>query len=206
MVDLWPWRVFYRAYFGTMKFKERLAFCICVVLLLVPFILLRFRISNDKRPLMLSVIDSQSLTDGMDFNRIDHSHHIVSRSSESKLLSLAEEKEGDQIDDHHSSIKKNPDDAKKHFVQDNVDDKQRIEEKIVNNDVDYEDDDPWLLWRDMVKSRQITTPDDKDSLNMILEAMAYKPIVAANVGHKGTQLKAMFLLEGAQKVVFKPMR
>ena len=58
----------------------------------------------------------------------------------------------------------------------------------------------------MVKSRQITSPDDVDGVNMILEGMMYKPIVAANVGVRGTQLKATLTLEGKQSVVFKPMR
>ena len=74
------------------------------------------------------------------------------------------------------------------------------------NDVDYEYDDPWTIWKDMVKSRQITSANDSDSINMILEAMMYKPIVAAGVGHGGTQLKASLILEGKQRVVFKPMR
>ena len=84
---------------------------------------------------------------------------------------------------------------------------KKVEKNIgKNNDIDYEFDDPWSIWENMVKSRQITSPDDVDGVNMILEGMMYKPIVAANVGVRGTQLKATLTLEGKQRVVFKPMR
>jgi hypothetical protein len=36
--------------------------------------------------------------------------------------------------------------------------------------------------------------------------MATKKIIKADVGYKGTQLKALLILEGGQKVVFKPKR
>ncbi|EDO44241.1 predicted protein [Nematostella vectensis] len=74
-----------------------------------------------------------------------------------------------------------------------------------DDDNDIEGDDPWQLWKDMVTSRHLT-PSGKQEVNLILDALSYKPIVAAGVGYKGTQLKATLLLEGNQKVVFKPGR
>lgn len=193
MAALWPFSVFYRAYFGTMKFKERFAFCLCVVLLIVPFIWLRMRVSDKKHPLLVNS-DSQSLLDEMDFNKIDHSHNHVQRSIERT--------------DH---VKMNP--AQTINTERKISDERVVDDtnkedhkKAANNDVDYEYDDPWLIWKDMVKSRQITSPDDYDAMNMILEAMMYKPIIAAGVGHHGTQLKSTLNLEGKQRVVFKPMR
>lgn len=193
MVEIWPLSVFYRAYFGTMKLKERFAFCMCLVCLLVPFLWLRSQISDEnKHPLILSVSDTQSLMDEMDFNRVDHTHR-QQRSNEQMLTSRSERKSLENRDEK--------------YVGD-VDAEQgnKLKRQDAVNDVDYEYDDPWTIWKDMVKSRQITSNNDSDSINMILEAMIYKPIVAAGVGHGGTQLKASLILEGNQRVVFKPMR
>jgi len=199
MVDLWPFSVFYRAYFGTMKFKERLAFCLCVVLLIVPFIWLRLRVSDKKHPLLLSVHeDPQFPLDETDFNRIDHSHHHVQRSNEE----IERVKTNADSNDLEPRLEKRVvDKDHKNTVR-----KHKNNPKNANNDVDYEYDDPWLIWKDMVKSRQITPPDDTDAVNMILEALMYKPVIAAGVGYRGTQLKATLTLEGKQKVVFKPKR
>ena len=181
-----------------MKFKERFAFCLCVVLLIVPFIWLRMRVSDKKHPLLHSVTtDSQFPLDEMDFNRIDHSHHHVQRSSE----------RADSLKTNQDSTDTQRKIQKPRFVDStNKVSKEDHKKKIANNDVDYEYDDPWSVWKDMVKSRQITSPDDPDAMNMILEAMMYKPIVAAGTGRHGTQLKATLTLEGKQIVLFKPMR
>ncbi|CAH3042017.1 unnamed protein product [Porites lobata] len=202
MVEIWPLSVFYRAYFGTMKLKERFAFCMCLVCLLVPFLWLRSQISDEnKHPLILSVSDTQSLMDEMDFNRVDHTHR-QQRSNEQMLTSRSERK--GHIKPSVSISLENRDEK---YVGD-VDAEQgnKLKRQDAVNDVDYEYDDPWTIWKDMVKSRQITSNNDSDSINMILEAMIYKPIVAAGVGHGGTQLKASLILEGNQRVVFKPMR
>ena len=200
MVDLWPFSVFYRAYFGTMKFKERFAFCLCVLVLIVPFIWLRMRVSDKKHPLLLSVHeDSQFPLDETDFNRIDHRH--VQRSNK--------EMEGVKTNTNSNDLHVEPR-LEKRFVdkdKNNIVSKHNNNNaKNTNNDVDYEYDDPWLIWKDMVKSRQITPPDDNDAVNMILEAMMYKPVIAAGTGYRGTQLKATLTLEGKQRVVFKPKR
>lgn len=200
MVDLWPFSVFYRAYFGTMKFKERFAFCLCVLVLIVPFIWLRMRVSDKKHPLLLSVHeDSQFPLDETDFNRIDHRH--VQRSNK--------EMEGVKTNTNSNDLHVEPR-LEKRFVdkdKNNIVSKHNNNNaKNANNDVDYEYDDPWLIWKDMVKSRQITPPDDNDAVNMILEAMMYKPVIAAGTGYRGTQLKATLTLEGKQRVVFKPKR
>ena len=201
MVQIWPLSVFYRAYFGTMKFKERFAFCLCIFCLLVPFFWLRWKVSDDHHPLMLSVSDTQSLVDGMDFNRIDHTHrHQRSNDETPSISSQRLPRENQHLE---TVVGKEPVLDEKH---DNVDVRDESERKNANDDVDYEYDDPWTLWKGMVKSRQVTSPGEDDSMNMILEAMMYKPIVAAGVGYRGTQLKATFILEGKQRVVFKPMR
>ena len=185
-----------------MKFKERFAFCLCVVVLIVPFIWLRMRVSDKKHPLLLSVQeDSQFPVDETDFNRIDHSHHHVQRSNK--------EMEGAKTNTDSNDLHVEPRFIEKRSVD--KDHKNTVSEhnnnvKNANNDVDYEYDDPWLIWKDMVKSRQITPPDDADAVNMILEAMMYKPVIAAATGYRGTQLKATLTLEGKQRVVFKPMR
>ena len=157
------------------------------------------RVSDKKHPLLLSVHeDSQFPVDETDFNRIDHSHHHVQRSNE----------EMERVKTNTDSNDLEPR-LEKRFVDNdhkNTVSKHNNNAKNANNDVDYEYDDPWLIWKDMVKSRQITPPNDSDAVNMILEAMMYKPVIAAGVGYRGTQLKATLTLEGKQKVVFKPKR
>ena len=158
------------------------------------------RVSDKKHPLLLSVHeDSQFPLDETDFNRIDHRH--VQRSNK--------EMEGVKTNTNSNDLHVEPR-LEKRFVdkdKNNIVSKHNNNNaKNTNNDVDYEYDDPWLIWKDMVKSRQITPPDDNDAVNMILEAMMYKPVIAAGTGYRGTQLKATLTLEGKQRVVFKPKR
>ena len=47
-------------------------------------------------------------------------------------------------------------------------------------------------------------PDKAKGLGDILAAMNGAPILATDVGYKGTQLKVMVLLKGGQRAVFKP--
>lgn len=54
-----------------------------------------------------------------------------------------------------------------------------------------------------VKTDRITLPGAAE-LGSILHGMQSAKIKRADVGYKGTQLKAWFFLEGGQKVVFKP--
>ncbi|XP_041481541.1 uncharacterized protein LOC121428783 [Lytechinus variegatus] len=64
------------------------------------------------------------------------------------------------------------------------------------------------LWRKAegwVTSSEITPSSAKD-LGSVLYAMAHAPITKADVGFKGTQLKARLMLAGGQLVVFKPKR
>lgn len=161
---------------------------------------MRWNLSESKHPLILSVDDSQSLLDGMDFNRIDHVHrhqrsHGVEPHSRLDRADLREDRKA------NSSLKEDTWNKGTY----NVGAGNEIRQKD-SHDTDYEYDDPWTLWKEMVKSRQITSPIDNDSVNTILEALMYKPIIAAGVGYKGTQLKATLILEGKQRVVFKPMR
>lgn len=161
---------------------------------------MRWNLSERKHPLILSVDDSQSFLDGMDFNRIDHVHrhqrsHGVKPHSQLDRADLREDRKA------NSSLNEDTWNKKTH----NVGAGNEIRQKD-SHDTDYEYDDPWTLWKEMVKSRQITSPIDNDSVNTILEALMYKPIIAAGVGYRGTQLKATLILEGKQRVVFKPMR
>lgn len=153
---------------------------------------------------MLSVSDSQSLMDGMDFNKIDHSHRHQ-RSNQAKPVSSPDRTDQNRVKSNRESVVNKEAELNKRVLE-NVDAGEESKRRNANDDVDYEYDDPWLLWKGMVKSRQVTSPGEADSINMILEAMMYKPIVAAGVGYRGTQLKATLILEGKQRVVFKPMR
>lgn len=62
---------------------------------------------------------------------------------------------------------------------------------------------PWKLAANWVTPRQIH-PENAKELGAILKAMHEGKITRADVGHRGTQLKLTLLLDGGQKVVFKP--
>lgn len=66
---------------------------------------------------------------------------------------------------------------------------------------------PWDLWQNMVRERAITHKYDK-YVDRIINEMLNAKVLVADVGYKGTQLKAQLTLEGPreQYVVFKPKR
>ncbi|XP_041133977.1 glycosaminoglycan xylosylkinase [Polyodon spathula] len=64
---------------------------------------------------------------------------------------------------------------------------------------------PWEVAAQWVGPREVY-PDETPELGAVLNAMATGRVERADVGYKGTQLKALLVLEGGQKVVFKPKR
>ncbi|XP_065411740.1 glycosaminoglycan xylosylkinase isoform X1 [Chrysemys picta bellii] len=64
---------------------------------------------------------------------------------------------------------------------------------------------PWEIAAQWVVPREVY-PEETPELGAVMHAMATKKIIKADVGYKGTQLKALLILEGGQKVVFKPKR
>ncbi|XP_037056813.1 LOW QUALITY PROTEIN: glycosaminoglycan xylosylkinase-like [Peromyscus leucopus] len=64
---------------------------------------------------------------------------------------------------------------------------------------------PWEIAAQWVVPREVY-PEETPELGAVLHAMATKKVIKADVGYKGTQLKALLILEGGQKVVFKPKR
>ncbi|XP_073499435.1 glycosaminoglycan xylosylkinase [Phyllobates terribilis] len=64
---------------------------------------------------------------------------------------------------------------------------------------------PWEIASQWVVPREVY-PEDTPEMGAVLHAMATKKIIRADVGYKGTQLKALLVLDGGQKVVFKPKR
>uniref|UniRef100_UPI00358ED66F glycosaminoglycan xylosylkinase-like n=1 Tax=Myxine glutinosa TaxID=7769 RepID=UPI00358ED66F len=64
---------------------------------------------------------------------------------------------------------------------------------------------PWEVAAQWVIPREIY-PEEAPEMAAVLNAMATSKIVHADIGFKGTQLKALLVLEGGQKVVFKPKR
>ena len=66
---------------------------------------------------------------------------------------------------------------------------------------------PWDIWAEMSSYKSITSMSDLQ-IEIILNAMAKTKITKADVGFKGTQLKAHLQLDGPspQEVVFKPKR
>ncbi|XP_064089471.1 glycosaminoglycan xylosylkinase-like [Macrobrachium nipponense] len=64
-------------------------------------------------------------------------------------------------------------------------------------------DDPWDLARKWANPKTLL-PDKAKGLGDVLGALSTAPIVAADIGYKGTQLKVSILLKGGQRAVFKP--
>uniref|UniRef100_A0A3B4B486 FAM20 C-terminal domain-containing protein n=1 Tax=Periophthalmus magnuspinnatus TaxID=409849 RepID=A0A3B4B486_9GOBI len=64
---------------------------------------------------------------------------------------------------------------------------------------------PWEIASQWVGPREVY-PEETPELAAILTALSTARIERADVGYKGTQLKALLVLDGGQKVVFKPKR
>jgi len=66
----------------------------------------------------------------------------------------------------------------------------------------------WQVWRSWPNSKQLYEEQHFSSNQMadILHHMVTAPIVNLDVGHRGTQLKALVTLQGDQLAVFKPKR
>ncbi|XP_045585385.2 glycosaminoglycan xylosylkinase isoform X2 [Procambarus clarkii] len=64
-------------------------------------------------------------------------------------------------------------------------------------------DDPWDLAHKWASPRSLV-PNSARGLGDVLAALSTAPIIAADVGYKGTQLKVAVMLKGGQRAVFKP--
>ncbi|KAG7260114.1 hypothetical protein CRUP_031397 [Coryphaenoides rupestris] len=64
---------------------------------------------------------------------------------------------------------------------------------------------PWEVAAQWAGPREVY-PEDAPELAAVLTALSTARVERADVGYKGTQLKALLLLDGGQKVVFKPKR
>ncbi|MEQ2167188.1 Glycosaminoglycan xylosylkinase [Goodea atripinnis] len=64
---------------------------------------------------------------------------------------------------------------------------------------------PWEIASQWVGPREVY-PEETPELAAVLTSLSAARIERADVGYKGTQLKALLVLDGAQKVVFKPKR
>lgn len=174
-----------------MKLKQRILLCVFIVCILLPFLWLRslYNLYKEEGYPLITEKSSKSLDETLDFNRINHEAGVLGSYKRVKRTSESESHKS------KSNLKKNADSSKDYT-------------KDKNGPTDYEFSDPWQIWSDMVKNRQLTPKenDENDDVGMILEALSYKPIIAAGIGHRGTQLKATLILEGHQRVVFKPMR
>jgi len=69
-------------------------------------------------------------------------------------------------------------------------------------------DAAWQVWRSWPNSMQLYDEQHFNSIKMadILHHVATAPIINFDVGHRGTQLKALVTLQGDQLAVFKPKR
>merc|ERR1712080_682187 len=63
----------------------------------------------------------------------------------------------------------------------------------------------WDIWKDMITKRTLTHQSEV-AVNIILNEMMTSQILLADIGYKGTQLKAHLTLRGPHNAVFKPKR
>lgn len=63
----------------------------------------------------------------------------------------------------------------------------------------------WQLAESWITFRQITDPNDSESLGCVLAALRKDRIKHADTASQGTQLKVAMTLSGGQRVAFKPM-
>lgn len=63
----------------------------------------------------------------------------------------------------------------------------------------------WEIASQWVGPREVY-PEETPELAAVLTSLSSARIERADVGYKGTQLKALLVLDGGQKVVFKPKR
>ncbi|XP_031574377.1 glycosaminoglycan xylosylkinase-like isoform X2 [Actinia tenebrosa] len=184
-----------------MKLKERFIFGGCLGILIVPFLWLHITEYQERQ------LDENERTirflqapDHSDFNSIEHGHSL-SRTR----LKFRSNQELNNIDSNNNVNMDTKEDKSLHISKEKRSTENLNEKDDGDDDDDDEPDDPWLTWKEMVKLRQLTS-SQPGGVNTILDGLSFKPIVAAGIGYKGTQLKATFLLDGKQKVVFKPMR
>lgn len=183
----------HRTYFGAMKFKERLIFMVCLIIITLPFLWLHIAeyrertLEESERTIKLLQVE-----DKYDFNSMEHGHSVNKEKDNTK-------KQNNNVDKITQNDNKDVAPKNKRSTD------ERMDTKDEDDDDDMDTDDPWLAWKEMVTLRTLTPPAS-DGVNSILDALTFKPIVAAGIGYKGTQLKATLLLNGKQKVVFKPMR
>lgn len=64
---------------------------------------------------------------------------------------------------------------------------------------------PWEIASQWVGPREVY-PEETPELAAVLTSLSTARVERADVGYKGTQLKALLVLDGGQKVVFKPKR
>lgn len=64
----------------------------------------------------------------------------------------------------------------------------------------------WAMANNFINKREVYPPNHQTELSLILRMMATTKIIAADVLPRGTQLKLLLVLNGGQKVVFKPKR
>ncbi|XP_077463642.1 glycosaminoglycan xylosylkinase-like isoform X2 [Stigmatopora argus] len=64
---------------------------------------------------------------------------------------------------------------------------------------------PWEIASQWVGPREVY-PEEAPELAAVLTALSQARVERADVGFKGSQLKALLVMEGGQKVVFKPKR
>eukprot|EP00794_Sanderia_malayensis_P016215 gene16215-17847_t len=113
-----------------------------------------------------------------------------------------------RLDSAHQTVRRNVENGKQQNPENDVqliqDDKSKGKGVIVN-----EKAHPWDTWWSMVKERHVTSPQmARREVEEILKELATAKIIEADVGSRGTQLKASLKLDGPemQTVVFKPMR
>ena len=133
-----------------------------------------------------------------------HKPNVKSNMGAEKLL----HKDGD-TQRHNNSLKSNFGAIKQSNSKYLNDDSAllEIEKDLIPKNISLVKSNPSAIWdaASWVKSVEIY-PESAPQLGDVLHALSTLPVIHADVGYKGTQLKARFMLQGGQTVVFKPKR
>ena len=187
----------------NMKLKERVLLTVLVSVCVL--MMLRMKFSKNRQ---------YAINGEQEYDILDKLEPVDQKDKTSDLANahLLKKRETPFEENHGDNFVDNSDNAKESFKKN----AKYIKEKVIAEDKaigekerNFIDDmDPWDVWWTMVTERQLTSSQNKASLQRILQGLATRRILEAKTLRKGTQLKVSLLLDGPaqQKVVFKPMR
>lgn len=174
-----------------MKFKQRVLATLCVVMIGIPYLWIRYRSSSSRKYPVVenreeNLLHALLLDSAFDLNNLDHRHEntkVLRTLRQSNSLENDKRSKTTKVDQEFTSTV------------------PKTTERLVI-------DNPWEVWKGMVTETRVSSNGTLGLLQVkaILKALRTAAIVDVGVGYRGSQLKASMFLEGNQRTVFKPKR